>query len=64
MKIVWLQHESFEGPGYILEWARKHGHEITGVMAYERQPLPSLDSFDLLVVMGGPMSVHYDAIFP
>ena len=64
MRIVWLQHESFEGPGYIREWAQKRGHEITGVMAFERQPLPSIDSFDLLVVMGGPMSVHDDAIFP
>ena len=64
MKIVWLQHESFEGPGYIRAWADTHGHEITGVMAFEREPLPNLDSFDLLVVMGGPMSVHDDELFP
>lgn len=64
MKIVWLQHESFEGPGYIREWADARGHGISGVMAFERHPLPSLDSFDLLVVMGGPMSVHDDTLFP
>ena len=64
MKIVWIQHESFEGPEYIREWAKNRGHEISGVMAFDNQPLPALDTFDLLVVMGGPMSVHDDAIFP
>ena len=64
MRIVWLQHESFEGPGYILEWADARGHSAAGVMVYENRPFPQLDSFDLLVVMGGPMGVYDTDVFP
>jgi GMP synthase-like glutamine amidotransferase len=64
MRIVWLQHESFEGPGYILQWAENRGHTASGIMVYENRPLPSLDSFDLLVVMGGPMGVYDSDAYP
>lgn len=64
MKIVWLQHASFEGPGYILEWALQKGHAMNGVLLCDNQPLPIIDSFDLLVVMGGPMGVYDTDTYP
>jgi GMP synthase (glutamine-hydrolysing) len=64
MRIKYLQHESFEGPGYIADWAQTNNHTIEGVMLYKNEALPSSDSFDLLVVMGGPMGVFDTEKFP
>jgi GMP synthase-like glutamine amidotransferase len=58
MKIHYLQHEPFESPGAILTWAHEHGHTLTSTMLYNNEPLPSIELFDMLVIMGGSMSVY------
>ena len=57
MKISCLQHVPFEGPGMIKNWAEDRGHKIEIYKAYESE-IPKQDSFDLLVILGGPMSVN------
>ncbi len=57
VRIHYLQHVPFEDPAAVTDWANEHGHPMTGTRVYENQPLPAIDAFDLLVVMGGPMSV-------
>src|SRR6185312_3780650 len=61
MRIECLQHVPFEGPGNIQAWAAERGHDFHIVRLYAEERLPELDAFDLLVVMGGPMSVHDEA---
>ena len=57
-----LQHVSFEGTAAIANWAKNKKATITTTKFYEQGwALPSPDSMDLLVVMGGPMGVHDDA---
>lgn len=57
MKIHCIVHEAFEGPGYLLEWARARGYNATLSRVYLDEPLPvDSDDFDLLVVLGGPQS--------
>jgi GMP synthase-like glutamine amidotransferase len=63
MRLLSLQHTPFEGPANIEEWAKRNGHSFSGVQAYKDE-LPLLGDFDWLVVMGGPMSVHDEAIYP
>jgi GMP synthase (glutamine-hydrolysing) len=58
MQIHYLQHVPFEGPGTIREWATDRGHDLTGTHLYDSESLPDLDTFDWLIVMGGPMGVH------
>jgi GMP synthase-like glutamine amidotransferase len=58
VRIACLQHVPFEGPGRIAEWATERGHSIETVRLYAGDPLPGVESFDLLLVMGGPMSVN------
>lgn len=64
MRIHFLQHVAFETPGLIGEWAVQRGHTLTGTRLDLGAPLPALDTFDLLLVMGGPMSVNDEEIYP
>ncbi len=59
-----LQHAPFEGPGAIARWLRGQQAEVLGVHLYAGQSLPAPYGFDLVVVMGGPMSVHDEGLYP
>lgn len=64
MKIHYLQHVPFEGPGTIEAWVRQRGHRLTGTHLYRQASLPTLDAVDWLIVMGGPMGVYDTGRFP
>ena len=63
-KIHILQHVPFEGPGYIPVWAKRYGHSISHTFLFNNESLPAITELDLLVVLGGPMSVKDEAVFP
>ena len=54
----------FEGPGSIETWLQNAGHEIGITRFHESVELPSPDVIDLLLIMGGPMSVNDEEEFP
>ena len=58
MRIHYVQHVPFEGLGYIESWANIKGCVLSSTKMYQNVTCPSLDDFDWLIVMGGPMSVH------
>jgi len=58
MKIGVLQHAAFEGPGEIGTWATERGHTLTIHHLYRGDPLPTLESLDLLLIMGGEMNIY------
>jgi GMP synthase-like glutamine amidotransferase len=60
----YLQHVPFESPGSILPWLTQHGASVASTRLFEAHTLPAVDDFDLLVVMGGPMSVNDEARHP
>jgi len=65
MNIHVLQHVPFEGPGIITEWCRRHGHHLDITPLYSPQyRLPSTDAVDMLFIMGGPMGVYDEEIYP
>jgi GMP synthase (glutamine-hydrolysing) len=64
MHIHYLQHEPTEDPGSILTWAVERNHTVTGSMIFDGDSLPSLNSFDMLVMMGGYMSVYEEDEHP
>jgi len=64
IRIHVLQHVPFEGPGCIADWALQKGYKVSFTFLFKNQPLPSLASFDFLVLMGGPMSVNDENKFP
>jgi len=58
MHIHYLQHVPYEGLGTIEDWALANGHTLTATRLYAGDALPSLEHFDMLVILGGPMSIH------
>jgi GMP synthase-like glutamine amidotransferase len=65
MRFHALRHLQFEGLGMIEPWIRHHGHSLTETLFWESDwEIPSLDSFDFLIVMGGSMNVDEEAEFP
>jgi GMP synthase-like glutamine amidotransferase len=64
MKIYALQHVPFEGPAEIASWATVRGKTLIPVRLFAGDVLPKLDSDDMLVIMGGPMSVNDESIYP
>jgi GMP synthase (glutamine-hydrolysing) len=58
MNINVLQHANHEGPGEIEAWAQKRWHQTSVTHLWRGDALPSWDSFDLLVVMGGEMNIY------
>jgi GMP synthase-like glutamine amidotransferase len=64
MRAHYLQHVPFEGLGSIAPWLEAAEYEITKTQFFESAELPDLTTIDLLVVMGGPMSVNDKDEFP
>jgi len=64
MRAHYLQHVPFEGLGSIETWLEDAGYTIGGTRFFEPAELPAVDDLDLLVVMGGPMSVNDEKTLP
>lgn len=60
----WFQHVPFEGLGRIESWLISNGYEVTCSRLFEPDPFPAPESVDVLVIMGGPMSVNDEADHP
>lgn len=59
-----LQHVPFEEPGSIAPWLKSHNYQITTTRFYQSTSLPKPEDIDLLIAMGGPMSVNDEERFP
>lgn len=64
MNIHYFQHVPFEGLGSIGDWVRRGGHTLGATRFYCGDPLPAVETLDLLVVMGGPMNIYEEASYP
>ena len=64
MRAHYLQHVPFEGLGSIEPWLTAEGYKITQTRFFDSAALPDLQGIDLLIVMGGPMSVNDEEKFP
>lgn len=58
MKIHYLQHVPFENLGNIENWALEKGFSLSSTKLYEEENFPELESFDFLIILGGPMNIY------
>jgi GMP synthase (glutamine-hydrolysing) len=64
MRVLVLQHIACEPPGEFEDVLLERGAEIHRVELDEGEPLPGSAEFDLIVAMGGPMSVNDEQDHP
>ena len=64
MKAHILQHVPFEDIGSIRPWLEVRRAGISYTRFFESGNLPELKDLDLVIVMGGPMSINDEAAFP
>jgi GMP synthase-like glutamine amidotransferase len=64
MKAHILQHVPFEDLGSIASWLKMHDAEVSHTRLFENQSFPALENLDLIIVLGGPMSVNDEFEFP
>lgn len=66
MRVHVLQHVAFEGLGCIEEWLtfRQAILSFTRFFSAHENRLPAIEAFDLLIVLGGPMSVNDQTEYP
>ncbi len=59
-----LQHVPFEDSGSITPWLKAADYRVTTTRFYQSTSLPDPGDIDLLIIMGGPMSVNDEDQFP
>lgn len=64
MKALVLKHATFEGPALIADYLTSENIELSSISLFLNEGLPSHDTYDILVIMGGPMSVNDNGIYP
>ena len=64
MKIHVLQHVPFEGLGSIQAWVAARGASVSWTRFYADTRLPDPAQVDLVIALGGPMSVNDEADLP
>ena len=64
MKFLVLQHINIEHPGIFLDFMKKDKIHIDTVELDEGEKIPKLDSYDAMIVMGGPMDTWQEEAHP
>lgn len=62
--ILVFQHVSVEHPGIFRDFVKRDGWELHTVELDAGEPIPELEQFDALWVMGGPMDVWQEDEYP
>jgi GMP synthase-like glutamine amidotransferase len=64
LRILALQHVVFEEAGAINAWVVRNGHTLDILLVETIKQWPEPVEFDMLIILGGPMSVHDEAFHP
>lgn len=64
MNVHILQHMPNEGPGSIGRWLDNTGAAVSFTHFYQSTTLPDPRVFDMVIALGGPMSVNDEATLP
>lgn len=63
MNVLVLQHLAVEHPGVLRDFLREDGVDWHTVELDQGEPIPDLEPFDVMIVMGGPQDVWQEDAF-
>ena len=64
MRAHYVRHVPFEGIGSMQTWLEKNGFQISQTAVFRNDDFPPVQDIDILIVMGGPMSIHDEKDYP
>jgi GMP synthase-like glutamine amidotransferase len=64
MRVQALYHVPFEDVGSMASYFAREGHRLSVTRLWQAEPLPAPQTFDMLIVMGGPMGVADEGRHP
>ena len=64
MRVLVLQHEWNDGPGYLGEALQRRGSALDVVRLDREERIPDMDPYEMLLVMGGEMNVYQEERHP
>ncbi len=64
MIIQVIQHVPFEDPGHIISICERAGYRMKYCRLFLNERLPDAEDYDMLLVTGGPMSIHDEVQYP
>ncbi|MBT11944.1 MAG: GMP synthase [Oceanospirillaceae bacterium] len=65
MKAIILQHTDYEDAGYVETWLAQRNADVQHVYLFQPEhEFPAPESFDLLVICGGPMGAYEEDKYP
>jgi GMP synthase-like glutamine amidotransferase len=64
MKFLVLQHINIEHPGIFLKFMKMDNVQIDTVELDKNEEIPSLEKYDAMIVMGGPMDTWQEETYP
>lgn len=64
MHIIAFKHFSFDDEFALMTWAKRQGHTLQVLTPSEFAEYPAPAAFDMLAILGGPMSVYQEERYP
>ena len=64
MRILVLQHSPLDHPGVMRDYLDQDGIAWDAIDTFDGQPIPPLDDYAALIVMGGPQQIDQEAEHP
>lgn len=64
MKFHFVYHVPFEESGRIGSWAQAQDHSVSVTRLWNKESLPQPKDVDFAVIMGGPMNIYEENIYP
>ena len=64
MKFLVLQHINIEHPGIFLKFMKEDNIQLDTVELDKNEKIPSLEKYDAMIVMGGPMDTWQEKKYP
>lgn len=64
MSVLILKHVENEGAGTIVQYLQLNGITHKTVRLYKGDSIPEIDGYQSLVILGGPMSVNEEDLYP